>query len=154
MAQAHDEVTWERARTAVVVHGKSYTQAAEDTGISPSALQKRAGQERWQDQRSQELQRKSAYLGNVRDLKAELLQEVRKSKDPQQLHALLALERAFPEHRYAQVSDGEKRGIVAVVVEQLVQYLGDADANLLGAFRSHLRPFAEHLVKTDWRAPE
>ena len=151
MAQAHPETLWERARDAVVGEGLTYDQAASRVGIALSTLEKRAAAEDWMGQRRSHVQRVATYRQGVAQLKANMLQKATETLDPQAVHAWQAVERAFPEHRYGTVDEGEKRGIVAMVVEQLVAYFAAEDAGLLTSLQPHVRPLAEHLVKADWR---
>ncbi len=135
---------WEEARRLVVQERHTYAQAADATGLSVSTLQKRAAQERWQDQR----RTASSYSDQVRALKvAALEQALRDPGDPQKLYAWQQLEKAWPEHRYAQEDEDPKvrLRIALEILEELVSFLGEVSPTALEALRPHLRPFGEKL---------
>lgn len=152
MPRTFDEATWERARVLVVEQGADYEETARITGISLSAVQKRGAVDGWKDQRAAFVEQSSEYRDQVRRFKAQALSQAMKDNDPQKVHAWLSIERAFPEHRYGDLSEGEKRALVGMFIEQLVEYFGAADANVLKDLHAHLQPLAEHLLKVDWRA--
>ena len=154
MPRGYDEAAWERAHSAVVDEGETYPRAAELSGIDLSSLQKRAARDRWQEERRQRLEDKAAYRGQAVSLKQRFLSKAIETGDPQDVHAWLAIERALPEHRYGNqaLTDPEKRALVGLFVEQLVDYLAGADANALAVVQPHLTPLAEHLLRADWKA--
>ncbi len=133
---------WDFARHLVVGEGRTYAEAAGMSGVPLSTLQKRAGREKWMDQRSHA----ATYEATVRALKVKLLQSALEADppDPQRVFAWKQAEAAFPEHRYAGKEDPRLRLAVTVeVIEQLVQYLTEHDRNALSAVQPHLRGFAE-----------
>lgn len=146
----YSEALWERARELVVVEGLDYEEASRATGISLSSVQKRAAREKWQEARSEYIESNAAYKSKVREFKNGMLDTAMESNDPQDVHAWLSVERAFPEHRYGELGEGEKRSLVAIFIEQTVAHLSERDANALKALTPHIRDLAEHLLKADW----
>lgn len=145
---------WDEARRLVVSEECSYAQAAEATGISLSSIQKRAGAEGWQGQRDIAM----SYTQQVRGMKAALLAKLvrltqAEDADANQIASLTnawtAQERAYPEHRYTQQKeDPQLRTSIAIeVLEEVVSYFRDADANLLAKLGPHIRPITTRLQK-------
>ena len=80
------------------------------------------------------------------------LQQAIETGDPQMLHAWRSAESAFPEHRYSQMEEGDKRTFAQVFIRHLVNYFAEHDRNVLGAIEDHLEPLGESLVAADWQA--
>jgi hypothetical protein len=142
---------WEQARTLVVRDGLPYADVAEMTGIGLSSLQKRGARENWQSERKDRAESREDYHSNIFALKSALLDKAVRSKDPQDVHAWNVVERAFPEHRYADLDAGQKKSLAVYVAERLVDYLGGVDTSALESMRPHLRPFSEALAGADWQ---
>ncbi len=151
MPRVHDPSLWNAARRMVVEDGSTYDQVVERTGISLSAVQKRAAEEDWQGQRDHFVASAAEYKQKVAALKGRYLDKALASGDPQDVHAWQAIEKAYPEHRYGALSEGERRALVAAYIEAEVGYLATAAPELLGELQGHIRPMVEHILSADWR---
>lgn len=151
MPRVHDPSLWNAARRMVVEDGSTYDQVVERTGISLSAVQKRAAEEGWKDQRDRFVSSAAEYKQKVTLLKGRYLDKALESGDPQDVHAWQAIEKAYPEHRYGALGEAERRALVAAFIEAQVSYLASTVPDLLGELQGHIRPMVEHILSADWR---
>lgn len=140
--------SWVEARRLVVEEGWAYREVAEATGIPLSTLQKRGAAEDWQSQR----ELGASYTAQFRALKVAQLKRAQEGGDPQAIYALLKLEAAFPEFRYARqgaVDAGTRRQLALEFLERVVAYLEAEDRNALAVLQPHLATLAERLVSEE-----
>ena len=136
----------------LVVAGASYEEAAAETGVPVSTLQKVGAREGWTKQRSTA----ADYLANAAAMKRLMMERcmaaLAEATDTasltaaNQLHQqLLAMEKAFPEYRYGeQRADPKVRlGVAMEALELLVgEYLATRDRNAITALAPHITGFA------------
>lgn len=141
---------WQQAYDLVVKAGLSYAEAAEQAGLSLSALQKRAASRDWRADRERHEQTAEEYRRTIFQAKLNAAKKVLSSGDPQDVHALTALERAYPEYRYRKGQEDtppdQVRDQVLRFLDLVVEYLEQRAPSVLYAFKDHLRPLAEHLL--------
>lgn len=140
---------WDLARRLVTGEGRTYAEASAETGIPESTLQKRAAKEDWQRQRGQS----ETYIAGMRALKVAMhcnltkRVEAGEKIDPQELYALIQLERAIPEHRYQTAREDPKARLAVAInlLDELVDYLAEQAPDVLAGLRPHINPFSRRL---------
>lgn len=125
---------WDTAKHLVVSGGATYAEAAEATGLSLSTIQKRAAAEDWQGAK----ETATNYNAMVQAMKTEALRKARDTKDPNDIHAWLAIEKAYPQHRYGRPDPKLRLDAGAAVIELLVTFLAEHDRSALLALQPHL----------------
>jgi len=143
---------WHEAHDLVVLEGCTYAEAAERTGISLSAIQKKGREQDWIEERKAHAEDAGDYRQMVFELKKRHAQRALEEGDPQAIYALAKLERMFPEYRYRAgdegIDDRAKRELVVQVVEAIVAYLETDAPSVLYEFRRYLRPLTAHVFTT------
>ena len=151
MPASYEEI---RAYFIESVEELTYAELAAKFDVPLSSLQKRASRERWQDRRSEHQELSATYATKVKRLKARALDELLEGDgkiDPQKVHAWRSLEAAFPEHRYtAALNEGRRHQICAVLVEELVDHLGEHAPSTLDEIEAHLDSLVERWLRADW----
>lgn len=148
------QAQWDAACRLVIHEGYSYSRAAEQAGISVSSVEKRAADERWQDQK----RGATSYSATVRELKVltaqkalEALQNSDHGLAIQLSDRVRNLESAFPELRVQRSKDDPqlRREVLLEVLEGLSEYLSERDRAALAAFEPHFTAFAEWMEARD-----
>lgn len=144
MNRRYDQDAWLRAHDLVVRDGATYAEAAEATGIGLSAMQKKGRDQQWLAEQRQHQETAEEYRRSIFRLKLSAAKKAMDDGDPQAVHALTALERAFPEYRYRPDDTGldprVKRELVVQAVEAVVGYLEREAPSVLHVLRPYLRP--------------
>lgn len=139
---------YQQAHDLVVLDGCTYAAAAEKTGISLTALQRKGREQDWMDERKAHNAASTEYRDAIFELKLNAVRAALNDTDgdPQKIHALASLERMFPERVYRKdkedISDRDKREIVVETIEAVVAYLEEFAPSVLYSFKEHLRAMA------------
>ncbi len=144
---------YQQAHDLVVLEGCTYAEAAEKSGITVTALQRKGRKQDWMDERKAHNASSTEYRSAIFELKLNAVRSALKDKDgdPQKIHALASLERMFPERFYRKdsedISDRDKREIVVETIEAIVAYLEEFAPSVLYSFKEHLREMAGFVFK-------
>lgn len=141
------EQAWRFARLLVVEDGATYAEAAEQTGLPLSTIQKRAASEHWQDQRGSSL----SYAAQVAMLSRQALTAIVDDKgqvDPQRAYAWKTMEQMRQSLVQRDDSEKHRRTHMAEFIDALVAYLDREDPTALAAIGPHIRPFVEQQEAT------
>lgn len=137
---------WDEARRLVVSEGWTYAEAAAATGLSKSSVEKRGAEEGWQEEKDVAESFISMMLRTKRLMGKEITRAAELGEDvSQRTFALIQMERAYPEHRYAPQAKGDdpelRKAVMLETIEAFVAYLDRTDRNALTAVQGHLKVF-------------
>ena len=93
MAEAIPFEIREQAEELFIIEGLALEQVAKETGISIQALKKWSAKENWPEKRAQYRRDKKGLQGSLMDLRTKMLSQAIGSLDPQDVYALVALEK-------------------------------------------------------------
>lgn len=98
MAEAIPFEIREQAEELFIIEGLALEQVAKETGISIQALKKWSAKENWPEKRAQYRRDKKGLQGSLMDLRTKMLSQAIGSLDPQDVYALVALEKILLPH--------------------------------------------------------
>lgn len=137
---------WSEAQRLVVMAGRTYREASALTGISESAIQKRAASDNWRAQR----QRRLAFQDRMFALKEAALDRAEKAiaegdkTAPQIVGVLARLEAARPERVLN--DPGLRRAVAVEVLERLLVWLEATDGDLAAKLAEKLERFGRECL--------
>jgi len=83
----------DRAEELYVIEGLTYQETADETGVALATIKLWAAADTWREKRATYREEKKNLQGNLMDLRAKMLRKVLDSLDPQDVYALVALEK-------------------------------------------------------------
>jgi len=83
----------DQAEELFIIEGLALEQVAKETGISIQTLKKWSAKENWPEKRAQYRRDKKGLQGSLMDLRTKMLTQAIGSLDPQDVYALVALEK-------------------------------------------------------------